>query len=210
VLAHDLADDPGGIEAREAGEVDGGLGLAGALEHAPASRAEREDVPGLDEVGGPFARIDGDLNGARAVRRRDPRRDPFTRLDGDRERGAERRLVVVGHLAERELLAALLGQAQADEPPAVRGHEVDRVWSRELRGDREVALVLAVRRVDDHDELALADVFEGGFNGCERGGFDLHWQIVTLRYLTSPRLAPRPRGGCRYAAPRRPARRPRR
>src|SRR6185436_20677117 len=38
VLAHDLADDPGGIEAREAGEVDGGLGLAGALEHAPASR----------------------------------------------------------------------------------------------------------------------------------------------------------------------------
>ena len=50
VLVHDLAHHAGGLEAREPGEVDGSLGLAGAHEDAAVARAEREDVAGLDEV----------------------------------------------------------------------------------------------------------------------------------------------------------------
>ena len=38
----------------------------------------------------------------------------------------------------------------------------------------EVALVLAVGRVHDDDELPLADVLERGLDGCERRGLDLH------------------------------------
>ena len=96
--------------------------------------------------------------------------DPLARLDRDGERGAERRLVALGHRAETELVAALLGQAEADEPAAVLGHEVDRLGRRELGGDREVALVLAVGRVDDHHELALADVLDRLLDRRERRG----------------------------------------
>ena len=42
VVAHDFADDAGGIEAGHAGQVDGGLGLAGADQHAAAAGAQRE------------------------------------------------------------------------------------------------------------------------------------------------------------------------
>ena len=45
-------------------------------------------------------------------------------------------------------------------PRRVRGHEVDRLGRRELRGDHEVALVLAVGVVDDDDEAALADLLD--------------------------------------------------
>ena len=52
VVAHDFADDAGGGEAGEAGQIDGGLGLAGADQNAAAARAQREDVAGTGEVGG--------------------------------------------------------------------------------------------------------------------------------------------------------------
>jgi hypothetical protein len=42
----------------------------------------------------------------------------------------------------------------------VRRHEVDRLRGRELGGDDEVALVLAVRIVDDDHELAVANVLD--------------------------------------------------
>jgi hypothetical protein len=67
VVAHDFADDACWGEACEAGEVDGGFGLAGADEDAAASGAEREDVAGPNEVSGGGARIDGDADGAGAV-----------------------------------------------------------------------------------------------------------------------------------------------
>src|SRR6185312_5832022 len=105
-------------------------------------------------------RMDGDLNRSRAVVCGDAGRDSFPRLDRDRERGAERRLVPLGHLVEVERVAALAGETEADEAARVRRHEVDRVGRGELRGDDEIALVLAVRVVDDDDEAAGAYVFD--------------------------------------------------
>jgi hypothetical protein len=64
-----------------------------------------------------------------------PGGDALARLDRDGERGLERRLVVLGHLAQAELVAALLGERQADQPARVGGHEVDRLGRRELRGE---------------------------------------------------------------------------
>ena len=168
VVLHDLADHAGRDHAREPREVDGRLGLARALEHAAAARAEREDVARLDEVARPRGRIDGDLDRVGAVVRGDAGRDAFARLDRHREGGAERRLVLVGHLAQPELVAALLGQAEADEPACVRDHEVDGLGRRELGRDREVALVLAVLVVDDDDEAAGADVLDRLLDGGER------------------------------------------
>src|SRR6185436_7937446 len=86
-----------------------------------------------------------------------------------------RRLVVLGHLTEPELVAALLGQAEADQAARLLRHEVDRLRRRELRRDREVAFVLAVGRVYDDDELALTDVLDRLLDRGESALFlDLH------------------------------------
>ena len=116
--------------------------------------------PGWTRSCGHGARVDRDLDRPRAVVRRDPGGDALARLDRDRERGAERRLVVVGHRPELELVAALGRQAEADEAAAVGRHEGDRLRRDELGGDREIALVLAVGVVDDDDEAARADVLD--------------------------------------------------
>ena len=152
VVVHDLAHDAGRDEARETCEVDGGLGLTRALEHAARLRAQREDMPGLHEVVRDRARVDRHLNRERSVVRRDAGRHALARLDRHGERRAERRLVVIRHRTELELVAALRRQAEADEAAAVGRHEVDRLGRDELRCDREVALVLAIGVVDDDDE----------------------------------------------------------
>ena len=168
VVLHDLADDARGIQAGEPRQVDGSLGLAGALEHAAAAGAQREDVARLHEVRGLRGRVDRNLDRPGAVLCGDPGGDALARLDRDGEGGPERRLVLVGHLAQAELVATLLGQAQTDEAARVRDHEVDRVGGGELRRDREVALVLAVLVVDDDDEPALADLLDRLLDGGER------------------------------------------
>lgn len=48
VAIHDLADDTGGLESGEASEVDGGLGMAGALEDTAGFGLKWEYVAGLD------------------------------------------------------------------------------------------------------------------------------------------------------------------
>ena len=169
VLVHDLADDPGRVEAREPGEIDGGLGLADALQHPARAGAEREDVARLDEVFG--LRVGGDrhLDRMRAVGGRDAGGHAFARLDRDGERRAERRLVALGHRAQAELLGAVAGEGEANEASCVGRHEVDRVGSCELRCDHEIAFVLAVGVIDDDDEATFSDVFDRGFDRRERG-----------------------------------------
>ena len=168
VLVHDLADDAGRDQTGEAGEVDGRLGLAAALENAAVPGTEREDVPRPDEVVSALAAIDRDLDGAGPVMRGDARGDPLAGLDRDGEGGPERRLVALGHRLQTEFVAALLGQAEADQPAAVRCHEVDRLGRRELSRDRQVAFVLAIGSVDHDHELALADVLDRLLDGRER------------------------------------------
>jgi hypothetical protein len=113
--------------------------------------------------------VDRRLDRAGAIRGGNPRRHPLAGLDRDREGGLERRLVVLCHRPQAELVAALGGQAEADQPSGVRRHEVDRLGSRKLRRDRQIALVLAVCGVDDDHEPAVADVLDRLFDrrqGC--------------------------------------------
>src|SRR5581483_5638449 len=66
-----------------------------------------------------------------------------------------------------ERVAALPGEAEADEAAALLRHERDRFRRGELRRDREVAFVLAVRGVDDDDHLPRADLLDRFFDGGE-------------------------------------------
>ena len=82
VVVHDLADDAGGNQSREPGEVDGRLGVTGTLEHAAGPGAEGEHVPRHRDVLG--ARVLGDRggDGDRSVGGRDARRDLALGADG--------------------------------------------------------------------------------------------------------------------------------
>src|SRR5439155_6972871 len=158
VVLHDLAYDAGRDQPGEAREVDCGLRLSRALQHSAGARAQREDVTGLHEVAAVLRRIDRDLDRARAVVRGDAGRDPFAGLDGDGEGGAVGRLVAIGHHPQPEVVATLAGEAEADEAAPLLRHERDRLRRRELRGDGQVALVLAVGGVDDDDHAAGTDL----------------------------------------------------
>jgi len=52
VVLHDFTDDAGGVEPREAGKIDGRLGLAGSDEDSALASAQGKDVSGAGEVGG--------------------------------------------------------------------------------------------------------------------------------------------------------------
>ena len=168
VLVHDLADDSRRGDAGQPREVDGSLGLARALQHASGACLQREDVARLDEVEGVRGGVDRDLDRVGAVVCRDAGRDSLPCFDRDGEGRAERRLVLICHLAQPELRAALRREAQADEASPVGGHEVDGCGCDELGRDREVALVLAILVVDDDDEAAGADLLERFVDRGER------------------------------------------
>jgi hypothetical protein len=167
VLVEDLADDARRRQACQAREIDGRLGVPGALEHPAAAGAQREDVAGVHEVLGGAGGVDGGLDGARAVVGGDAGGDALTRLDRDCERGFVQRLVAPGHGAEAELLAALGAERQADQAACLLGHEVDRLGRGELRGHHEVALVLAVFAVAHDHGAPGADVGDRVIDGVE-------------------------------------------
>ena len=164
---HDLADHARRAHAGEPREIDRGLGLAGALEHAAGARAQREDVTGLDDVARAGGRRARHLDGVRAILRRDARLDALAGLDRDRERRLVGRLVVLHHHLQPELLAALGRERQADQPAAVRGHEVDRVGADVLRRHAQVALVLTVGRIDDHHHATGPDLLDRLLDAAE-------------------------------------------
>ena len=168
VVVHHLADHPGRGEAGEAGEVDAGLGVAGALQHAALFGPQREHVAGDDDVARARVGVDRDLDRVGAVVGGDAGADPAGGLDRDREGGLQRRLVLGRHQVEAEPFAALGGQRQADQPARLLGHEVDRLGGGELRRHHQVALVLAVLAVADDDHAAAADLLDRLLDRRER------------------------------------------
>ena len=64
-------------------------------------------------------------------------------------------------------------EREADQPAAVGGHEVDGLGRDELGGHAEVALVLTVGRIADHDQLAARDGRDGLFDRAERRAAEL-------------------------------------
>ena len=160
VVVHDLADDAGGVEAGQPREIDAGFRMPGPHQHAALARDQREDVAGRDDVVEVLGRVDGRGDGARAVVRGDAGGDALARLDGDGERRAVARLVLARHVLEAQLRRALRRQRQADQAATMLGHEIDGVGRRHLRGDDEVAFVLAVLGVDQDDHAPVAQVLD--------------------------------------------------
>ena len=171
---------PLGIEPGEPRNVDRGFGMAGADQDAAGPGDQREDMAGRDDRVGAVGRIDRDRDRARAVGGADPGRNSFLRLDRDGEGGLVAAAVGAGHRLEAELVGALLGQGEADQPAPVPGHEIDRVRGRHLRRDDEVALIFAVFVVDEDEHAPVARLVD------DRFGPDQHLGGAALDQLFEP------------------------
>src|SRR5271163_4614770 len=147
---------------------------------AAGARAQREDVAGAGEVLRAGFWIDGGEDGDGAIGGADAGGDAEATVNGFGEGGAVDGGVDGGHERQVKLVAALLGEGQADEAAAVLGHEVDGFGRDFFGGHGEVAFVLAVFVVDEDDHTALANVFYGVFYGGEIGWVRGHWYLIKL------------------------------
>ena len=170
VLARDLDDGAGRAQTREPGEVDGGLGVAVADQDAAGLGAQREDVARTHEVARLGRAAGQQLERGGAVGGGDAGGHAVggARVDGDREGRAHRLGVVLDHLRELEAVELVALHGRADQTAALAHHEGDDLGGRLLGGDDEVALVLPVLVVDDHDRAARRDVGDGLLDRVER------------------------------------------
>jgi hypothetical protein len=170
IPAGNFADDTRRIQARNAGQVDRSLGLAGAHQHAALAGAQGEHMPRSRQVHGFRPAIDGDHDRSRAVGRGDPGGGPFLGLDADAEGGLELGGVLLGGHLQRNLqfVETRACHRHADEAAAVGHHEVDGLGRDLLRGNGQVAFVLAILVIDDDQDLPSAERRDRGLHRGER------------------------------------------
>src|SRR2546430_4565377 len=154
VVFHDLAQHRRWMEAGELREVAAGLGVPGAHQHTARLRDEREHVARLDDVRGRRLRGSRHLDGVRPVGRRYSRGHAGGGFDGHREIGTVHRAVARHHGQEIQALGVCLGDRPADQAAAELRHEIYFFRGDELRGEDEIALVLAILVVDEHGHAA--------------------------------------------------------
>ena len=167
VVLHDLAEHASGRQAGQPRQVHRSFGLSTADEHAAFARDERKDVPRSHEIPGRRRGRHCRADGRRPVCGADAGGHAPGRLDRDGERRLKGRFVVADHQGQVELARLVRRQRQADEPPAVGGHEVDGFRRRFFSGQDEIALVLAVLVVGEDDHPPRAKVVQGALDAID-------------------------------------------
>ncbi len=179
-----------------------------AREHAAGLRHQRKDVAGLAQVVGPRVGRDGRQHGARAIVRRDAGRDALGGFDRDREVGGLAQVGVADHERQPQLLAALAREREADQAAPVARHEVDVLGPHLGRGHDEVAFVLAILVVEDHDHLARANRGDDVVDRVETGPGSISLRVRNHVFSRAPEISPNPSRRCtsrsRYRARCRP------
>ncbi len=142
---------PGGLQPGDARQIHRRLGVARPHQHAAAARAQRKQVAGARQVARQRLRIQRHAHGGGAVRRRDAGAGAFARVDRHAHRGVAPRRVAADLERNLQMVQAFRRQRQADQATAIAGHEVDGLGRDLGRRHGQVALVLAVLVVHDHN-----------------------------------------------------------
>ncbi len=169
-------------------EVDGGLRVSASAEHTVVLGVERVDVAGAGEGLRRGAGVGQCLDGGGAVVGRNARGAAFNLVDGDGERRAEQRGVVLHLVGQVQLDAAADGERCAEHAACVFQHEVHHFRRDFLCGANQVAFILAVFIIDNDDELAVAEVLNGLFYRINLECFHNHVFLLrgyTLLYIGS-------------------------
>ena len=164
---HDLGDDAHAGQPSRAGELHGGLSVAGALSHAAVNGAQREDVAGAGDVRRGGGGIGKNLHGACAVRRRDAGAHAGGRIAGDGVGGALGILVVGDHGRQLHLVGALVAHGGAHHAGGVANHEAHQLGGCVLGGKDNVALVLTVLVVHHDHGATCGDSVHRGLHAVE-------------------------------------------
>src|SRR5690625_3087901 len=155
--------------------------MASAFENAPLTRFEGQNVAGSGEVARSGTGVDQGPQGGRPVISGDAGAGAMAVVDADEEGGAHRFGVLFDHRAECELLRALFGERGADEPGGVVEEERDLLRGDVLGRHDEIALVLSVLIVDDHEDLTARE-------GLERRGDVRQWARIRRTAGTRVRI----------------------
>ena len=158
VILHHLTDHPGGNQPGQPRQIHGCLGLPGPHQDATLPCPQRKHVSRPRQILRRRLRIDRNLNSVSPVVRGNSRRHALPRLNRLGKRGPEPRRILRRHRSQPQIIRALLGQRQADQPPPILRHKVDRFGSHVLRGQRQVAFILAVLVVDHHNHPPRVDL----------------------------------------------------
>ena len=145
-------------EAGQPSQVDGRLGVAASHQHAALAVAQREHVPRPGQLPRLGGRVGQHPGGVRAVGRADAGRDAVAGVDRDRVRRTHPVAVVRRHQRDLEPVEHGGRHRHADHAAAVPDRERHQLRRRLGGREDQVALVLAVHVVDDHDRLAGGDV----------------------------------------------------
>ena len=192
VVVHELGEHADRRQPGEPAQVDAGLGMARAHQHAAFPRHQRKHVAGADEIGGAVVAVGERAHGVGALLGGDAGGQPVADVDRDGEGGAERRVVQGDHRDRDEGAWPPRPTSGAQTMPEV-WRMMKAIFSgvHMRRRDEQIALVLAVVVVGDDDDLAAR---EGGGGRLPRTSWDSRVIIAKL-FL-------RPRGQTARAIPR--------
>ena len=160
VVVDEFADHADRLEVREAAQIDRGLGMAGAHQHAAVLGDEWKDVAGAREVRGTRIVIGKTAHGRDTILRGNTGGGSMLVVDRYGERGAMRRVVVGDHRREPQPVRGRGGQRRAHDAAGVTDDECHLLRRRMHGGEHQVALVLAIVVVGDDHDLAAAEGFD--------------------------------------------------
>src|SRR5690606_29614179 len=126
-----------------------------------------EDVAGPDQVVGLRRRVGQRPDRVGPVGGGDPGGDAVPRVHADRVRGAHALGVLRRHEGDLQAVEVGAVHRDADDAAGVTDREGQQLRGRLRGGEDDVALVLAVLVVDDHDGASRRDVGERGLDGVE-------------------------------------------
>src|SRR5438132_347086 len=135
--------------------------MASPFQYAVPAGTKREDVARPCQIFRPRTWIDCRQDRLRTVVRGNSRFDASPpRIDRDRKGSAAAGSISRDHQTQLKGICSLTSNSQADQSPRMSGHEVDGFRSDHLRSNYEIALVLAVFVIDEHDHTSRLELCE--------------------------------------------------
>jgi hypothetical protein len=198
IVVHDFHDHCRRLHARQPRQIAARLGMPGAGKHAARLGHQWKDMARLRQVLGPRVLGHRGAHRVRTIIGRDAGGDAFGGLDRHGEIGAAVAIGFADHQRQPQLCATLAGERQADQAAPEARHEVDVLGPHLRGGHHQVALVLAVLIVHDHDHAPGGQVGQDVLDAIEgtAGLFDESGACAHGRDCSS-RPDPRPVGRAR-------------